>query len=106
NGYLTGTDLGGLGTPNGILIVNPAMEISLYPNPSTDESFVQLNLQSVSAVTLSVYDVNGSLLQSKNYGKLGGENMLPIETSLLTQGVYMIEVNVNGKKEMLKLVKQ
>ncbi len=105
NGYLSGTDMGGLGSPNAIINIKSTNEISLYPNPSTDESFVKLNLQTLSSVVLSVYNVNGSLLQTKNYGMVKGETLLPIETSLLAQGVYMIEVSVNGKKEMMKLIK-
>ncbi|GDX53335.1 hypothetical protein LBMAG27_23820 [Bacteroidota bacterium] len=106
NGYLTGTDLGGLGTINGITFFDPSQEILLYPNPAADESFVKLNLQSAAEVVLSVYNVTGCLMQTKNYGILTAGNILPIETSLLSQGIYVIEISLNGKKQILKLVKE
>lgn len=103
NGFLPGTDLGGIGS--GITFVDPSQQISLYPNPSCDQSFLKLNLNIQSDVVVSIYNLNGSLLQSKDYGKLSGGNILPIETSLLAQGVYLVEISLNGKKEMLKLAK-
>ncbi len=106
NGFLSGTDLGGIGTVNGITFFDPSQEISLYPNPSTDQAFVKLNLQSAADVILSVYNVSGSLLHSKNYGTMSAGNILPINTSMLAQGIYVIEVSLNGKKQILKLVKE
>lgn len=103
NGFLPGTDLGGIGS--GITFVDPSQQISLYPNPSCDQSFLKLNLNIQSHVVVSIYNLNGSLLQSKDYGKLSRGNILPIETSLLSQGVYLVEISLNGKKEMLKLAK-
>lgn len=103
NGFLPGTDLGGIGS--GITFVDPSQQISLYPNPSCDQSFLKLILNIQTDVVVSIYNLNGSLLQSKDYGKLSGGNILPIETSLLAQGVYLVEISLNGKKEILKLAK-
>lgn len=67
---------------------------------------MKLNLQSAAEVVLSVYNVTGCLMQTKNYGILTAGNILPIETSLLSQGIYVIEISLNGKKQILKLVKE
>ncbi len=104
NGFIPGTDLGGIGTE--ISMINSSNGISMYPNPATDQTFINLNLKSNTAVTLSVYNITGSLLQVKNYGNLNGAAILPVNSSLLAQGVYLIEINLNGNKQVLKLVKE
>ncbi|HZG00389.1 MAG TPA: T9SS type A sorting domain-containing protein, partial [Chitinophagales bacterium] len=83
-----------------------AFEVSLSPNPSLDGTFVRLNFRTPSMVTLSVFGVDGKLLQTKDYGTLDGHAMLAVETGLLAGGVYLVEVRVNGRKETLKLVKR
>ncbi len=107
NGYWNGTDLGGIDFLNSVSsAINNDYKIYIYPNPATQESFVNVSLQKASDVVISVYSVDGKFLQKKNYGTLNGNSALPIETSLLSSGVYMIEISVNGVKETLRLVKQ
>lgn len=103
NGFEVGTDLGGI---SGIYFDDPSAQLSLYPNPTTDQTFVQLNLQSASHVSVAVFSVDGRLLQEKNYGMLNGGNVLPVLTKSLANGVYVIEVSINGAKHALKCVKQ
>jgi len=55
---------------------------------------------------MSVYGVDGKQLQTKDYGTLSSGDVLPIASDLLSAGVYLIEVSVDGKKETMKLVKQ
>ena len=102
NGYETGVEVTGVAQ----VFADPSAQVELYPNPSPDIAYVKLNLQKASKVTMSVYGVDGKQLQTKDYGTLSSGDVLPIASDLLSAGVYLIEVSVDGKKETMKLVKQ
>ncbi len=101
NGYVTGT------MATGVAVVNqPDETITLFPNPSNDNSTIYLNLTSESSVQVAIYNVAGELIAKKEYGKLNGGMMLPIESSKFSSGIYFVNVMIDGKSTMKKLVKQ
>ncbi|HZG01083.1 MAG TPA: T9SS type A sorting domain-containing protein, partial [Chitinophagales bacterium] len=102
NGYISGTEIP---STLGIALVESGADIALHPNPSSDQTQLNINLTEPSDIIVSVFGVEGKLLQSKHYGTLSGSNALPLASQLLTNGVYIVEVSVNGNKQALKLVK-
>jgi hypothetical protein len=104
NGYQTGTELGGnfVGVEK---IVAPD-EIHLAPNPGTDVSNIVLDLNNEAVVTVEIYNTNGQLVASKNYGSLNGALHLPINLSEFNSGLYMVKVMVDDYPKTLKLVKK
>jgi len=81
-------------------------EVTLYPNPSGNNSTIYLNLQKEAAVQVAIYNVTGELVAKKEYGKLTGGMMLPIESSQFSSGLYFVNVTIDGKLTTKKLVKQ
>ncbi|MEI6853478.1 MAG: Omp28-related outer membrane protein, partial [Bacteroidota bacterium] len=75
NGYVTGTEVGTAGVAETGVIDD---QISLFPNPTTDNSIITLNLAKESHVSVAIYEVNGSLIAKKDYGTLSGGMLLPI----------------------------
>lgn len=104
NGYQTGTELGGnfVGMEK---IVAPD-EIHLAPNPGTDVSNIVLDLNNEAVVTVEIYNTNGQLVASKNYGSLNGALHLPINLSEFNSGLYMVKVMVDDYSKTLKLMKK
>jgi hypothetical protein len=103
NGYVSGTEIG----TTGIAEVNqPDVQISLYPNPATNNATISLNLVTESTVQVAIYEVNGALVAKKEYGKLSGGMLLPIEMAGFNSGMYFVNVTIDGKTSMMKLVKQ
>ena len=103
NGYVSGTEMG----TTGIAEANqPDEQISLYPNPTTGNSSIVLNLAKESNVSVAIYAVDGSLVASKDYGKLNGAMLLPVEISTFKAGMYFVNVTIDGKKVVEKLIKQ
>ena len=103
NGYVTGTELGTTGVAE---INQPDSQINLYPNPTNENSSIQLNLAKESSVQVAIYNVSGELVAKKDYGKLSGGLILPIETSKFNAGIYFVNVIVDGTSTMKKLVRQ
>lgn len=65
----------------------------VYPNPATDIAQVELTLEEASDVTITIVDVTGKVVASKNYGKLQGTQTFPINVADFNSGVYMIQIS-------------
>lgn len=79
----------------GLVGINELTSISsvgIYPNPTTDVSYVDLNLLSTSDVTMQITDLSGRILAEKNYGSLTGNKILPIYTSEFANGIYTVNI--------------
>ncbi len=70
--------------------------LKVYPNPSTTYTTVTLNLQSEANVILSLKDMSGATLTTRNYGNLSGASTIDVSTVGLAKGAYVVELNVNG----------
>ncbi|HET6226720.1 MAG TPA: Omp28-related outer membrane protein [Bacteroidia bacterium] len=100
NGYIDGTTVGIQTT-----IAGPDA-IHLVPNPAREFSSVSIDLKTETLVSIEVYAASGVLVSSKEYGKLSGSYYLPIETNLLSEGLYFVRINLNNRPTVLKLIKQ
>lgn len=78
--------------------------IKLFPNPANQNAFVKVNLKNDENVGISIYKMDGALVAQRDYGKLSGEYLLPIETKGMIPGLYFIKLNIGQKISVLKLV--
>lgn len=68
--------------------------IKLYPNPTRDMVNLSFNIAKSENLTLSVYDLKGVLVITKNLGKLPeGEQLMQIGTEDLISGTYIVSLN-------------
>ena len=65
--------------------LNIEANVSIFPNPSTD--FININWQESSFAKVSIYNMNGQLIQCKNIQK--GNNT--IEVSAIPRGAYLLK---------------
>lgn len=101
NGYTSGTEILGVNNLNEI-----GSQVSLYPNPTNNNASITLNLEKSSSVSISIYNSNGVLVASKNYGSLNGGISLPIEMSNFSKGLYFVNINIDGNTTAVKLIKE
>lgn len=80
--------------------------ISVYPNPASEETNVVFKLANTSFVKVSLYDNSGKListdLSSQNFPK--GNFVKTIDTSKLNTGIYTLIVETAEYKESKKLI--
>jgi hypothetical protein len=76
---------------------------SAYPNPFHDHVFVEIPTQKEYPVVVSLFDLNGRLLFSKDYYR---EGSYAIETSKLENGFYVCRFNSPAGSTTYKLIKQ
>lgn len=87
-------------------INNSDVQVSLFPNPAANNAAISLNLVKESTVEMAIYAVNGALIAKKDYGKLSGEMVLPIELANIKAGMYFVNLTIDGKTTVKKLIKE
>ena len=88
----------------GIEEISEIANLSISPNPSSTESFVNLELKSSSEVSMTIFNNIGQQVVSRNYGKLDGRQILPIIVDGYETGIYFVKLTVNGKVTTQKLI--
>lgn len=79
--------------------------ISIAPNPAMGSTTITLNLANDSEVVISLVDMNGKVITTKNYGMIPSSSV-ELKTSELNPGVYIVEVVANGVHSTKRLIVQ
>ena len=106
--YVIIDDLAFSQNPAGIDYVSAesAME-SVYPNPAKGMATVVYTINDQADVTLDVYDLLGNRISSVLSEKQSsGKYRAEINTETLPDGIYMVNLTVNGQSHMQKLIVQ
>ena len=83
----------------GVIALNEEISFSVYPNPATNEVVVEMN-KTTDNLTLSLKDILGQTIIARNVTNT--KTMLNL--SLLSRGVYIIEVQKGDKKAVKELI--
>ncbi len=90
-----------------ILGENDIEELSsfnLYPNPSNGSSQISLGETKGRDVIVRVYSTDGRLVASRNYGRIGDNQIIPVEAGSWSSGIYVVEVQVGNDMTHQRLV--
>jgi hypothetical protein len=81
--------------------------ISLYPNPTKDVFNIELNADSDGEMTMTIYNINGSKVMTRNVQLNKGNNVIAEDVASLTSGVYFIQIYNTTTNETIskKLIK-
>ncbi len=63
-----------------------------YPNPSTEQVTLSLNLKSAQSVKIEMIDLTGKTVLVKEAGILNGESLQVINVSNIAKGIYFLRV--------------
>lgn len=75
-------------------------------NPFRDNLSISVATTEPSKVLVNITDVTGKLMYTKTINTLAGSVLVKPETNNLSAGIYMIQVNINGKIVTKKVIKQ
>lgn len=88
----------------GIKENNFISKINLFPNPSNEQVKLTFELKEISTVRIELFDISGRLVstiaEKKNQV---GQITETINTSLYSEGAYLIKVNADGNVSQQKL---
>jgi hypothetical protein len=104
NGYVEGTYI----ADNELSVTEtnqPDATFAVYPNPSTANATVVLQLKEGSEVALRLIDMSGKEIVQRNYGYMNGASTIDVMTQNLPAGTYTIELVLNNTVLQKKFVK-
>jgi len=87
-------------------INNEKGALQIYPNPVADNSIISFNLTQNSNVKLSVYNINGQLMEAllDKTMKKGNYQISWNATGKLISGVYLLKLETGNTKETTKVI--
>jgi hypothetical protein len=91
------------------VVTTPTSEIvndlifNVYPNPTTDKVFIDLNAAELSGSELRVTDMKGRLIMKRIINSV--DNTISIDMSDLNGGVYMLKIENSKVSVIRKLVR-
>ena len=104
NSYLYVDNISFNGSVTGINnIENLVSNISVYPNPSTENINIQLNAQKTSLVKFQLVDLTGKLVKEVIVGEIQGKYATSINTTGIAKGTYFLKVIANDVVETQKI---
>jgi len=78
--------------------------LSVYPNPSSGDLTIEMNLLTQSNVDVSIENILGKIVYSNNLTPIDGKVSQKIDLTKESTGVYFIHVNVDGEKITKKII--
>jgi len=78
---------------------------SPYPNPATDKLYFDMVLPSKTQVHITVFDVNGKIIDNFEYHGKKGLNNVMFPVNKLSQGSYTLKVETSAGTAVIKFVK-
>jgi thiol-disulfide isomerase/thioredoxin len=79
------------------------LEARFYPNPSSDATFMNVNVPTASKVSVEVFNLMGQRVGFQSFGTQYGTQTFKYDTSDLTSGVYLFNLTVGNKKVTRKV---
>ncbi|WP_426277253.1 T9SS-dependent M36 family metallopeptidase [Chryseobacterium sp. S-02] len=79
-----------------------ANNISIYPNPASNEFFIDFPSNTLGKVSVEIYDMSGKLVSSED--KVSPEAKKSISTDRLTTGTYIVKVKGIGIDAASKVI--
>jgi len=64
--------------------------VSVYPNPTSDEVNIELNMKESDEILTSLVDMNGNMIETKSVKTTLGTNKITFNVSKLAQGIYNV----------------
>jgi hypothetical protein len=83
-------------------VVSTGGLLSLYPNPTTNNAELSINLLQQNDLTIELYDNNGKRIKEVYQGQY--INSLTINTSDLPSGTYQVMVKTQNETETIRLL--
>jgi len=80
-------------------------QLSLFPNPASQNVFLNYEAKHESEVSIHIFHVTGKEMQNIQTQMLTGKNNLKLNTETLESGIYFIEIANENSSKKLKFIK-
>ncbi|BDS13814.1 fibronectin type III domain-containing protein [Aureispira anguillae] len=87
----------------GVQTIANLSSLNLFPNPTTHNAFVALDLVEQAEVQINIINSIGQVVESKNLGTVQSETV-ELNTAALASGIYMVQFNIGQEQVTRKLI--
>lgn len=84
----------------------PRVVTSVFPNPSHGEFNLGVHSPEAAGALIEMYDISGKLVSASEVVLSRGANTIGLQAADLKQGVYFVNVTINGERFVHKLIRQ
>lgn len=78
--------------------------ITVYPNPANDNMSIALNMNTVSEVMITIFDLSGKIMVNESRNLSAGQNTLNYEVSDWSNGIYFVRITAGNSVNTIKEV--
>lgn len=86
-------------------IINPSLAISVFPNPTIKNLFINIEEGDIDHATIYVYDSNGKPVITQNIGLENSQQIEVRSISTLPAGHYFLQIKSRSSSEFISFVK-
>jgi hypothetical protein len=80
-------------------------KIELYPNPTSANTILSMNLEKAESIRVTIADIQGKVVTDViEKDGTNGIQQIELPTASLQNGIYFVNINVGGKAAQVKLV--
>ena len=90
----------------GVQTILDDAQIKLYPNPTSESATIKIESPKLMRISYQMYDLNGRMVQAQNESNPSLDFEKTIQMKSMTDGIYILNININGEMKSLKLVKE
>ncbi|MFN0276841.1 MAG: T9SS type A sorting domain-containing protein [Chitinophagales bacterium] len=87
----------------GIQDVSSVNDVDIFPNPADEQTFIRVDLNETTEVIMQITDMNGKVVLNNNYGILSGDNAINVNTTTLSTGIYIVNIQAGNQMKTEKL---
>jgi hypothetical protein len=80
-------------------------EFKLWPNPAINQAWLSVNVITDEKANLKIRDGKGRVVYQKSVSLFAGNNIVSMDTRLLSGGVYLVELTTGQTIKFAKLIK-
>ena len=81
-----------------------SQSLTIYPNPSTGKFRVEFDVEGLNNVSITVFTIQGQEVYRSNKTKVSGRYTEAIDISRNSEGIYFVQISVNEKSSIKKVV--
>ena len=78
--------------------------VSIYPNPASENLNVSISMEEAQNINAQVVDVMGKVVYSEQFNHNGDEQLYSIPVSNMSKGVYFLNLNSQNGKAVYKFI--
>jgi hypothetical protein len=93
-------------TVTGSSTVDLLSNVQIYPNPATNFANLRLHVNELTDLTITVYDITGSIVKTERLYNQNGDIEARIELDGINKGTYIIRISSMQKSETIRLMIQ